>query len=111
MSRQQKRGLMTVAVIGAVAVVYGLFWNYLAGRFRAGIEQWAAERQAEGYQIGFSSLRVGGVPPVCEDAVGADVVPGNHGVAVGVAWFGDGDDAGQIGVRSAHSRCRGCRRR
>ncbi|MDA1089854.1 MAG: DUF2125 domain-containing protein [Proteobacteria bacterium] len=59
---QQKRGLMTVAAIGAVAVVYGFFWNYLAGQYRAGIEQWVDQRRADGVEVGFSSLRVVGFP-------------------------------------------------
>ncbi len=62
MSKQRKRGLILLAAVVALVVAYGLFWNYLAGRFRAGIEQWAAESQGEGYRVGFSSLRVGGFP-------------------------------------------------
>ena len=62
MSRQQKCGLMTVAAIFAVAAVYGVFWNYLAGQYRAGIERWAEQRRTEGIDVGFSSLRVVGFP-------------------------------------------------
>lgn len=87
MSRQRKRGLITLAVLGAAAVVYGLFWNYLAGRFRAGIEQWAAESQGQGYQVGFSSLRVGGFPFRLEAFVTDPVISGSASGSGGArAW-------------------------
>ena len=79
MSRQQKRGLMTIAAIGAVAIVYGIFWNYLAGQYRAGIEQWAELRRAEGVEVGFSSLRIVGFPLKLEALLSDPALSGADG--------------------------------
>lgn len=64
------RGLRApVVVIGAVigvviagAAVYSGVWFFLAGQVRDGIDRWAAERRAEGYEAGFTSVAVGGFP-------------------------------------------------
>jgi hypothetical protein len=91
MTGQQKRGLMTVAAIGAVAVVYGIFWNYLAGQYRAGIEQWAEQRRAEGLEVGFSSLRVGGFPLKLEALLSDPALSGSVSVSGGTrtwTWRG-----------------------
>ncbi len=78
---------MTLAALGAAAAVYGLFWNFMAGQFRAGIEQWAAERRGEGYQVGFSSLRVGGFPFRLEALVSDPVFSGSASGSGGVrSW-------------------------
>ncbi|MEE9318595.1 MAG: DUF2125 domain-containing protein [Rhodospirillales bacterium] len=57
-----KRGLIGAAVLAAVALIYGGYWSFLAGHFKTGIDQWTAERRAEGYEAGYSSVRVEGFP-------------------------------------------------
>ncbi len=57
-----KRGLIGAAALAAVALIYSGYWSYLAGHFKTGIDQWAAERRAEGYEAGYSSVRVEGFP-------------------------------------------------
>ena len=87
MSRQQKRGLLTIAAIGVVAAVYGIFWNFLAGQYRDGIEQWAAARRAEGVEVGFSSLRVVGFPLKLEALLSNPALSGSDGTRTW-AWRG-----------------------
>ncbi|NQU60250.1 MAG: DUF2125 domain-containing protein [Rhodospirillales bacterium] len=61
MSRHLKP-LATAAGIIALSVLYGFYWNYLSGQIRTGVEQWAAERQADGYTVAYTGLRIGGFP-------------------------------------------------
>ena len=65
--------------IGAVAIFYGIFWNYLAGQYRAGIEQWAELRRAEGVEVGFSSLRIVGFPLKLEALLSDPALSGADG--------------------------------
>ena len=57
-----KRGLIALVGIAFVVAAYGLYWSVLADRVRVGIEQWADDRRAEGYEVAFSGLDVGGFP-------------------------------------------------
>ena len=57
-----KRGLIALIAIASVAAAYGLYWSVVADRVRVGIEQWADDRRAEGYEVGYSGLDVGGFP-------------------------------------------------
>ncbi|MEE9318421.1 MAG: DUF2125 domain-containing protein, partial [Rhodospirillales bacterium] len=57
-----KRGLIAVAALALIAAVYAGYWNYLAGQVRAGIEQWAADRRAEGHGAEYAAVAVGGFP-------------------------------------------------
>ncbi len=57
-----KRGLIAGAALTLIAAVYAGYWNYLAGQVRAGIEQWAADRRAEGNGAEYAAVAVGGFP-------------------------------------------------
>ncbi len=57
-----KRGLITVAALALITAVYAGYWNYLAGQIRTGIEQWAADRRAEGLGAEYAAVAVGGFP-------------------------------------------------
>ncbi len=73
-----KRGLIAVAALALIAAVYAGYWNYLAGQVRTGIEQWAADRRAEGYGAEYAAVAVGGFPfrLVAEISAPALTVPG-----------------------------------
>ena len=64
-----RRGLIALVGMAAVAAAYGLYWNVLADRVRVGIEQWAADRRAEGYEVSYAGLDVGGFPFQIEAAI------------------------------------------
>jgi hypothetical protein len=51
-----------VACILLVAAGYGLYWNFLAGQFRDGLERWAEVRRAEGYKVDYGPVEVAGFP-------------------------------------------------
>ena len=62
LAKGMKRGLIAVAALAALTAVYAGYWNYLAGQVRDGIEQWAADRRAEGYGAEYAAIAVGGFP-------------------------------------------------
>lgn len=76
-----KRGLIAVAALALIAAVYAGYWNYLAGQVRAGIEQWAADRRAEGYGVEYGPVAVFGFPFLFEAVIVDPVLtaPGEHG--------------------------------
>lgn len=80
MTSRKKHGLWTLAAIAAAAILYGLYWNILAGQFRAGIEHWAAERKAEGVEVAFSTLRIGGFPFKLDAVLSNPVISISDGV-------------------------------
>ncbi len=62
LSKPGRRGLLALAAVFVLAAGYAGYWTFLAGQVRDGIEQWAADRRAEGYEAGFTSVAVGGFP-------------------------------------------------
>lgn len=61
-ARGPRRALIGAAVAVAVVAIYAGTWNYLAAGLRAGIEQWATERRAEGVEVSYEALTIGGFP-------------------------------------------------
>lgn len=57
-----KCGLLALGLLATAAALYGLYWEFAAGRFQDGIRAWAAERGREGIRVGFSRLGVDGYP-------------------------------------------------
>ncbi len=45
-----------------VVAVYAGYWNYIAAQVRAGIEQWADLRRAEGFDVSYGAITVSGFP-------------------------------------------------
>ncbi len=62
LGKGSKRGLIGLIGIAALAGAYGLYWSVLADQVRVGIEQWAADRRAEGYEVAYAELDVVGFP-------------------------------------------------
>lgn len=57
------RWLSTVgALLLALAVAAIAYWFVAADRLRAGLDQWAAQRRAEGYTVSYGQPLVGGFP-------------------------------------------------
>jgi len=53
--------LLALIVIAAAAAYCG-YWYYMAGKIRAGIDPWAEARRAEGYDLHWDGVSVGGFP-------------------------------------------------
>lgn len=79
--RAVRIGLVSAAVVAAVAVLYGAYWLIVATALRDGVDDWIAARRAEGYAIVHDDLALGGFPFVAR--VGAD---GPVVTAPGAAW-------------------------
>ncbi len=61
----RRLSIVAIVVITAcllAAAGYGVYWWQLARGFERGVERWAAQRQSEGYEVGYDGLEVGGFP-------------------------------------------------
>jgi hypothetical protein len=76
-----KRGLIAVAALAVLAAVYAGIWFLLAGQIRDGIDQWAADRRAEGFGVEYGPIAVFGFPFLFETVIVNPVLtaPGEHG--------------------------------
>jgi len=54
-------GLLALVLL-LTAAAYGGYWYYMAGQIRAGIDPWAEARRAEGYELHWDTVSVGGFP-------------------------------------------------
>lgn len=54
--------LLVAAALTATLGGYALYWHIAAGTLADGIERWAAERRAEGYEIAYDAPAIGGFP-------------------------------------------------
>ena len=50
------------AVAVTAAIVYGVYWFVIAGVIRDGIEGWAEARRADGFEVVYEDLAIGGFP-------------------------------------------------
>jgi hypothetical protein len=50
------------AILLVLAIAWCGYWLYLTNRLEAGVQQWIAERRAEGYEISYAAIRSGGFP-------------------------------------------------
>ncbi len=50
------------ATVVVAAALYSGYWNYVAAELRAGIEQWATERRADGLEVSYGALLISGFP-------------------------------------------------
>lgn len=53
---------LVAALVLLAAAAYTAYWFHVAGQLRKGIEGWADHRRAQGWQVEWSSLSVGGYP-------------------------------------------------
>lgn len=53
---------LVALVLAALFGGYALYWYIAAGTLADGIERWAAERRAEGYEIAYDAPAIGGFP-------------------------------------------------
>jgi len=60
--KAKKRGLIGAGAAVVVVAVYAGYWNYIAAQVRAGIEQWADKRRADGFEVSYGALSIGGFP-------------------------------------------------
>lgn len=72
------RVLAALAAAAIAAGLYAAFWHVLADRVRTAVENWAAERRAEGWTVESDPLTVGGFP-LGVTVRGADVRVGARG--------------------------------
>ncbi len=58
-----RRAVVTIGVVLAVAfAAYAIYWHVMAGRLREGLAPWVAARQAEGEELHWSQVEIGGFP-------------------------------------------------
>ncbi len=76
-----RKGLLALGAVIAAAAVYSGVWFFFAGQVRDGIEQWAADRRAEGFGVEYGPIAVGGFPFLFETVIVDPVLaaPGEHG--------------------------------
>ncbi len=58
----RRRSAIIAATVAAVGLVYGGLWLYAAGRLTEGVERWAAERRAQGWQVKLGGVSATGFP-------------------------------------------------
>ncbi len=91
---QQPAGAMPKAASIAAAVValallcYAGLWALTALQLRAGVLDWIAARQAEGYRVAYSRFGLGGFPTVARVTVKAPAVAAPDGRALSWSWVG-----------------------
>lgn len=54
------------AILVILAIAWSGYWLFLTSQLEAGIQQWIAQRRAEGYEIGYAAIRSGGFPRSAE---------------------------------------------
>ena len=54
--------IVIAAICLTVAVAYGGFWWVVAGIIRDGITDWAEARRAQGFELSYEALAIGGFP-------------------------------------------------
>ncbi len=87
-----RRILLVLAVISAAIVgAYAIYWHVAANRLAEGIGRWAAERQAEGYEIAYGQPVISGFPRRLEARIEQPVIgspPASESGAVRWRWAG-----------------------
>jgi hypothetical protein len=53
---------IALSILVILAIAWSGYWLYLTSQLEAGVQQWIAERRAEGYEIGYAAIRSGGFP-------------------------------------------------
>lgn len=54
--------LVVLAIVLIAASAYSAYWFHVAGEMRKGVETWASQQRAEGWQVTWSDLDVRGFP-------------------------------------------------
>ena len=60
--RAHMKFILPVAGIVALLVIYSIYWFYAAGKVDEAVGAWIEEKQALGYEIAYTDLRVRGYP-------------------------------------------------
>jgi hypothetical protein len=60
--RMRRLPVILGATVVAAACIYSGYWYYLARELRAGLGPWAEARRADGFDVAWRSLEVGGYP-------------------------------------------------
>jgi len=61
-AKSRRRAFIGAGAAVVVVAVYAGYWNYIAAQVRAGIEQWADMRRADGFEVSYGALSIGGFP-------------------------------------------------
>ena len=54
--------LATLVAVAGVAIVYVVFWFYMAASYRDAIDAWAEARRGEGLEVRYTHLEMSGFP-------------------------------------------------
>lgn len=66
--------IFAVLVVVAVVAGYAVYWQAAANTLAEGIERWAEQRRAEGYEIAYGAPEIGGFPFRLEARLEAPVI-------------------------------------
>src|SRR5512134_87269 len=60
--RPRRLAAIAFAVLAILAIAWSGYWLLLTSRLEAGVQQWIAERRAQGYEVGYAAIESGGFP-------------------------------------------------
>lgn len=84
----QRMASVVAAVLALVLLAYTGWWGLTALQLRAGVLDWMAARQAEGYRVAYSRIGVGGFPTTARVTVKAPTIAAPDGRALSWSWVG-----------------------
>lgn len=84
----QRMASVAAAVLALVLLAYAAWWGFTALHLRAGVLDWMAARQAEGYRVAYSRIGVGGFPTTTTVTVKAPTIAAPDGRALSWSWVG-----------------------
>jgi hypothetical protein len=71
--------IFAALVLVAIVAGYAAYWHAAANTLAEGIERWAAERRAEGYEIAYGTPEIGGFPFRLEARLDAPAIAARPG--------------------------------
>lgn len=83
-----KAASIAAAVVALALLGYAGLWAVTGLQLRAGVLDWIAARQAEGYRVAYSRFGLGGFPTVARVTVKAPAVAAPDGRALSWSWVG-----------------------
>ena len=84
----QKMASAVVAVVALALLAYTAWWGFSASQLRAGVLDWVAARQSEGYRVAYSRISVGGFPAAARVTMKAPTISAPDGRALSWSWVG-----------------------
>ncbi|MCU0893195.1 MAG: DUF2125 domain-containing protein [Rhodospirillales bacterium] len=84
----QRMAGLAAAIATLLLLAYSAWWGFTALQLRAGVLDWMAARQSEGYRVAYSRIGVGGFPTIARVTVKAPTIAAPDGRALSWSWVG-----------------------